>query len=339
MARGRSVWSIDRDRDVRLDFIRVIAIFACIVGHALQTEHLDVGIHCRITMMFPDTAGLFIMASGAIILMRPVAPGWRYVWHRISTFLPEFILFSTVYVLLDRYYGWGWPGFSLAATLERMFFTPTWSPGWFILALIGVYAVMPMMAAWVRTATRRQLEIGLILWLSATVVPVLKNFTAINVPDSIFGTLFNYAGYMLLGYYMVRYNPAQRPLRFRVMFFAVTIGIGFVFGYFLGLSAAKWGYIDGLTRGLNLTVAMVTVAFFGAVLFMPLGWFNGLFGRVVTFLSVISLGIYCCHYLVLRYWAVPAGVNWALASVITFAVSIPVAWGLYALRRYVVSRL
>lgn len=326
------------ERNLKLDVLRVLAILECIVSHAYAADHPDRFDCLWLGMFLPDTAAIFIMASGALILARRRDVPWRYVGHRVMSFLPEFVIFSVLYVLLDNYYGFTFEGISTLQRLCYMFVTPTWGPGWFILALTGVYVVLPLLSAWTAIASKRSVEIGLAIWLCSTIVPIIRPHTLIDIPASIFGTVYNYAGYALLGYYLVKWPLARRSTVFKACYFVLTVGIGVIFGYYLGRSGARWGYMGGLISGLSLNIVMVSLLQFGIVMLMPERWFGGVFGRYVTWLSILSLGIYCCHWLVIRYWAMEEGINWIVGTLVALAVSIPVAMLMRYLRGVITRR-
>ena len=321
-------------RDVKLDFLRLLAILECIVSHALVAEQSlsEPELHW-IIMFFPDTAAIFFMASGALILERPQRCDWRYVWHRIWSFLPEFVIFSVLYLILDQYYGFGPTERSVSTQLMYMFVTPTWGPGWFILALIGLYFVTPFLWAWIQTATKRQIEIAIAIWLCSTTLPFVMTQTPVTIENSPFGTIFNFAGYMIVGYYLRRWAFKKRSTIFKTAFFMITFGVGVIFGYFLGRNGVKWDYVFVLTSGLSITVTMVSLLQYGLVLSLPDKWFTNRGGRCIVKISMLSLGIYCWHWLFIHYWAVPENVNWILSSVLTFAVCIPLAYASRYIRR------
>lgn len=314
------------ERNVRLDVLRVLAIVECIVAHALMAEPMDGPDYHWIMMFLPDTAGVFFMASGALILGRSRRCGWRYVWHRVASFLPEFIIFSTLYAFLNQHYCVGPTIYSTQHQLIYMFYTPTWGPGWFVLALIGLYAVCPILWVWIQNARKRDIEIVLIMWLAATLLPAVMTHTSVKVPSSAFGTLFNYAGYMLLGYYLVHWPLAERTRRFKFVIFGACILIGIVFGYFMGKSGAKWGYISEIVNGLSFNIVMISLLQFCIVMMMPERWFDNIVGRLFVKISVLSLGIYCCHWLVIQYWAIINGIDWITGTLVALGVSIPLAW-------------
>lgn len=320
---------IKRQRNVKLDFLRVLAIIVCIVMHALMGEDVpETEYHWRIFFL-PDVGGIFIMASGAIILNRTDCEpcGWKYVWHRVASFLPEFVIFSVLYVFLDKAYGFEVSEtYSVSRRIMYMFFTPTWGPGWFILALTGCYLVLPLLSAWVRSASRRQIEIGLGIWICSTCLPFVMTQTTVNVPESLFGTVFNYSGYMLMGYYLLRWPFRLRSFRFKAVYFVCCVGVGFGLGYLLAQSGAKWGYMGNLETGLSVNVMAVTLLLYGVILQLPDKLFSGVAGRIFTSLSTVSLGIYCCHWLIIRYWAIEEGVNWLTATVVTLVITIPLAY-------------
>lgn len=315
------------NRDVKLDLLRLLAILECVVAHAMMGDITDRSEYLWIMIFFPDTAAVFFMASGALILNRHDRPcGWRYVLHRIMTYLPEFILFSVLYLFLNVHYGIMPENTTVGRSLIYMLVTPTWAPGWFILALTGLYFVTPFLASWVRTASRRQVEVAIVIWLVSTMLPVMVTQTYIDIPASTFGTVYNYAGYLLIGYYLVHWPLAQRSAVFKAVFFVATAGFGLVYGYFVGKSGLKWEYIDTLVTGLSFNIVMLSLLQFGVVLVMPDRWFRGTWARAVTRLSTVSLGIYCSHWLIIRYWAIPCGVDWVVSTAVTFAICIPVAF-------------
>lgn len=326
--------SLQIPRDAKLDFLRILAILECIFAHALLSHPMPANDYLFVMVFVPDTAAIFFMASGAIILNRPEPCGWKYVWKRIMTFLPEFVIFSALYVFMDRACGFYFPPeVTVTQQLFYMFLTPTWAPGWFILALIGLYFVCPLLSAWVRSATKRQVETGIALWMAATVLPIVMPHTPVDIPQSPFGTLFNYSGYMVIGYYLHRWPFKTRSARFKAAFFAVTVGVGLVFGYFLGRSGVKWDYIAGLTTGMSLNIVMVSLIQYGVVLLLPDRWFANRTGRCVSWLSKLSLGIYCCHWLFLRYWAIPEHIAWTIGFAVSLGLSIPLAWFMARIRR------
>lgn len=335
-----NISAVVRQRDAKLDLLRLLAILEAIVAHALMADHVDSTAYLWIIVFFPDTGGTFFMASGGLILTRQEPVGWKYVWRRIRSFLPEFIIFSTLYVFLNKAFGF-WPSdpsYTVPMALSYMLVEPTWGPGWFILALMGIYAVSPMLWAWLRNATKRDVEIGIALWLVATFIPVMQPHVEIYIPMSAFNTLFNCAGYFLIGYYLASWPLSRRSLRFIVAFFSVTVVIGIVFGYFLGRSGAKWGYFQSITRPLSINIVMLTLLQYGIVLLLPNRWFTGLFARVTIRLSMLSLGIYCVHWLVIKYWAIPNGISWYVGTAAALAVSIPVAWLMRKIRLILTSR-
>lgn len=314
-------------RNHKLDFLRVLAILSCIVSHVLISQPgLSKIDYLWFVVYLPDTAAIFFMASGAILLERSSRCGWPYIWRRLMTFLPEFIIFSVLYVFLDKWYGYEWESISMTQQIFYMFVTPTWAPGWFILSLIGIYLIMPLMWAWTRTATKRDVEIALVLWLCATTLPAIMPHTPVDVPLSTFGTLFNCAGYALFGYYLHHWPLNRRSTLFKASYFVVTAFVGIVFGYFLARSGAKWGYMQDLISSLSINMVMVALFVYGLVLMIPSRLFNGKFGKAMTWLSFLSLGIYCSHWLVVRYWTMPNHIEWFIGLAVTLAVSIPIAW-------------
>mgnify|MGYP004446983615 FL=1 len=178
---------------------------------------------------------LFVMLTGALNLTSemPLQAFWR---KRITRVLWPFLIWAVVYNLFPWFVGLaGLPestvhdffvwasdtspdlGVCMARVAEIPYrFDNLACHLWYIYMLVGLYLFTPILAAWVRTATRRQIEWVLLLWVAATALPYMHEF----VGTYLFGEcewnefgLFHYfsgfAGYMLLGHYMVRYLPAR----------------------------------------------------------------------------------------------------------------------------------
>ena len=78
---------------------------------------------------------------------------------------------------------------------------------WFMYTLIGLYLVTPILHAWLRKASEKEIRFYLLLWLVAMCYPLLQMFVLVN--NTTTGILYyfsGYVGYFLLGYWMQRYG-------------------------------------------------------------------------------------------------------------------------------------
>lgn len=325
---------IPSGRDARIDLLRTLAMIQVVFMHALQLHSISEETLNFIVLYIPDTAGLYFLASGMFIF--PISrhsqtSPWRYVLHRIWSILPEFIIFSALYVGLDAYYGTNPTDLDGWARLCWMFVRPTWGPGWFILALVGLYAVSPIISAWIENARKRDVEIVLVMWLVTCFVPLMTPYVEVDIPRTAFGTLFNYAGFMLLGYYLQKWPLSDCPRYFRAGYFGLAVFGGIVCTMWLAPRALEWGYLPNLANGLCINIVLVVALETGLVMMLKPTSIPRWIQRASTFISVCSLGFYCSHWYFVWYLGRPLGWSYITTVIVTLVGSIFVA----AVMRYI----
>lgn len=322
-------------RDVRIDILRALAMIQVVFMHALMVPSVSTSTMEHALLYIPDTAGLFFLASGMLIF--PLersgrSSQWRYVWHRVNSFLPEFVIFSVFYVLLDSYYGivrsdlpdWG--------RVCWMFVYPTWGPGWFILALTGLYAVSPVISGWLERARRRDVEIVLMFWVLSCFLPIMTPYVPVDISRSIFGTLFNYAGFMLLGYYIAHWPLSERTARFKWFYFGVAVFGGLICASLLAPRAERWGFLGNLSDGLSINIILVVALEAGAIMMIRPESVPKWISRAATFISVCSLGFYCVHWYFVSYLGARLGWDYITTVAVAIIGSAVVAAGMRYVR-------
>lgn len=280
-----------------LDLVRVAAIVGIVVSHSTRTyitpdaENLG--------RLFYGSAALFFMTSGALIL--PVeGSGRRFVWRRLRSYLPEWIFFTILYAALNI---WLTPDYEYRRNLPWVFFRPTWTEGWFLYALTGMYLAAPLISPWLRNASQRSVERVLALWLASGLIPVAQEHVTFLPEQSILAPFFGVLGYAVAGYWLTRWPIWRRPLSQRVIFFAVTGTIGIAVAARAYITATRWGYAQVLGSDLSINVMCVCMLWFAllsGITAAPRG-----VRRAVSFVSQCSLGIYLCHTAILVFWAEP----------------------------------
>lgn len=285
-----------------IDLIRALAMLGIVFTHVM-TPYVDRSTEV-IVKMFMGSAALFFMTSGALIL--PVKmPARQFMWRRLRTFLPQFIIWSGIYAWL----GWRYvPDYDLARHLTWVLFYPTWGAGWFIYALIGLYLFAPVISPWIARASRRSIELFLGVWLLTGFLPLAIANTDLAPQESIFGCFYNFMGFMVAGYYLTRWPVGQRPFKQQLVFWAGTFVIAVPFGLRMLQTASRWGYDWIMTYDLGInTMAMVMLwfALFGLARRAP-RWLSA----PVKLVSTCSLGIYLSHIALLDYVFLPQ--HWGL---------------------------
>ncbi len=174
---------------------------------------------------------LFVMLTGALLL--PVKQNMKAFYaRRIPRVLWPFLLWSVLYYLTPWFtallgadksivpYLFSWAesdSQAFADGFAHILRIPLTFPYlachmWYIYLLIGLYLFMPILSAWVSTATRREKEWVLLLWGISTCVPYITEFVSPYVFGTCswnsFGTFYYFAGfngYLLLGHYIAHH--------------------------------------------------------------------------------------------------------------------------------------
>ncbi len=263
-----------RERDTNLDFVRIVAFLLLMCCHAADPFNAAATYGGGIPN--PDFARwgaiwgslvrpcvpLFVMLSGALLLPRgetsEIMDMKRFYSRRIPRVLWPFLIWSAVYYItpwIIGLLGYGQEGVLLffpyatdepqtfSAALGRICripYTFNFIAGhmWYIYMLVGLYLYLPIFSAWVRTATRRQKEFFLAMWLLASCLPYLGEFVSRynygTCEWNAFGLFYYFAGfngYLLLGHYICTYVRPRRSL-WRTLALAAVFIAGYAVTFF-----------------------------------------------------------------------------------------------------------
>ena len=155
--------------------------------------------------------------------------------------------------------------------------------------LIGLYLLVPIISPWIRQASKRKLEIYLLLWMVTQCYPYLSLFLEVNSSNT--GMLYyftGYAGYFLLGYYLNRYPVSLKWLLPLAILMLPLPLLNKVFSWDLDFYSVFW-YLS----------APVTI--------MTAAWFVGLkrlceifaLNMKLSTISGLSFGIYLIHIFIM----------------------------------------
>lgn len=243
-------------RDHSLDVVRTLAICMVVLIHTSGPA---------LSALAPGESGwwaallwsgparmavpLFFMCSGALMLCREVSPK-RLLTHNLPRILTAMFFWAFVYQLYDlRSVGLTpagvWEAFKRALLFQHEFHF------YYLHILLVVYAFLPALAVFARSAARREMEYLLGVWLAVGIVcPVLPAFWPFVLVPPIqawwtLGLAFTSVGYALLGHYLRKFGPsvsAGRYVAALVLGAAATVGStaffslknGFLYELFLG---------------------------------------------------------------------------------------------------------
>lgn len=286
----------------RIGYLDAVRVFACLFIIIIHSPMPNIGTNAlvldAISLYMAPGLGLFFMVSGALLL--PVkGSGEAFLRHRLGKVVCPTLFWTCFYLLANALYY----GTSGEETLRSVLSIPFSPQGqgvmWFMYTLVGLYFLAPILSPWLRQATRRELEIVLLLWAITLCFPLLER--CVNIDTSASGALFyfsGYAGYFLLGYYLHTYRP-HFSLWFLLALFIVPSAVAVVFklcNISVDFYKVFW-YLSIFC--VQMSFAWFLLAQRQAHWFAPRPW--------LTRLSNSCFGIYLIHIFVMRYvlWRCP----------------------------------
>ncbi|MCH5318757.1 MAG: acyltransferase [Paramuribaculum sp.] len=349
-----------KERIAYLDVIRLVAFFFLLCCHAadpfyasstyasggesVSPEMLSWG--TRWMAAVRPCVPLFVMLTGALCL--PVAGGMGSFYRkRVTRVAVPFLIWSVIYYMTPWFTGlfgfdpevvrylFVWAESddqSLASGLENVAKIPyTFNflgcHLWYIYMLIGLYLFMPILSAWVEKATKKQIEGVLGLWALSTFLPYITEFvdryTFGTCEWNSFGLFYYFAGfngYLLLGYYLVRYTNLSLVKTIALSLPLLMVGYAVTYaGYneMTSLPSPTPEQIELFWTYNTPNVAMMTIGWF---LILKKVKVNATAGRILANLTACGFGIYMIHYFFVR-----TGYEFAVLSGVPVWFQIPIS--------------
>lgn len=356
-----------------VDLLRVLACFLVVFSHCCDpfVGQFDADRGAFLTGVFAGSlvrpcVPLFVMMTGVLLL--PVGEGMGpFYRRRIGRILPPLIFWSLALPLLFFAYlnSFGaatqspliTPGDHSAATLWTRLYTFVFNfnfdtvPLWYLYMLVGLYLLMPVLSAWMRQASQRDLKLFLLIWGVTLVLPYVKmaapmlgyegnygNMGIWGVCDwNDYGTFYyfsGFVGYLVLAYYLVRYPllwswrrtlGVMLPL-FVVGYLITSVGYVITQRYFPG----NYAYLEIVWYFAGINVFLMTLPVFVIVQKLAVEarpW--------LTRLAALTFGIYLCHYILVPVSydlfdcaALPDGLRIVCMACAAFGLSAFVVWAM-----------
>lgn len=279
-------------REHSLDIIRILACFMVIAMHAPMPNGNAIGIfNAALSYYNSPCIGLFFMVSGALLL--PIkSNGIDFLKKRFAKIISPTIFWSVFYIICKCISSGTTDG-----VIKSIFSLPFSAQGhgvmWFMYTLAGLYLIAPIISTWLERASKKEIEIYLILWLITTCYPIFQRLLYIEVSNTgILYYLSGFAGYFLLGYYLKKY-PKSIPnvvLITAAIIAAIAPIICKIAGIEVNMYEIFWY--------LSIFVVAMTAAIFSLINNNIKSNFNG---AGISIISNLSFGIYLTHIFVMRY--------------------------------------
>ncbi len=294
-------------RQLYLDLLRVISIFAVIVLHVAASiagnfskvppEHWMVANIIDSITRF--CVPVLFMISGALILGDAKNYQLSYLFRkRILRILIPFIIWSLFYLYYTQ------PDFNFLNGLSSIVAKPAMYHLWFIYPLIGLYLLTPLLGIFIKNAENSITYYFLGLWFVIAILNPLLNVMVgfqppiFSLPKNLEETWL-YTGYFVLGFYLSRrsfnFNKLL-PIFLIVSGILITILATDYFSYKHGR------FYDVFYRYTTPNVLMVSIGMFLLVqmLSSQLETLKSLSRSLLIKLSEVSFGIYLMHIIILN---------------------------------------
>lgn len=252
---------------------------------------------------------VFLMISGALLLRQSKHIGWNDVWRYERRMALVLITFGYLFCILEEYVSLRVVGPELFwSSLFNLLSGKSWAHLWYIYALMGIYLLLPVLKAFVASATNSDWRTLLCIMFVATIlIPSINSAFGLELCTSIW--LPSYVFYFLLGDY------AYRNLCLNAGLSVSCLGLSVAGGVVRTLYALSGDYGSWVRSPSSVFVAPLALLVFLSFK----RWLDRPFSShgAVACLSSYSFGIYVLHpvFLNVAYKALGLG-PWSLPPVI-----------------------
>ncbi|MFI3244336.1 MAG: acyltransferase family protein [Akkermansia sp.] len=321
-----------RPRMAWLDFLKLIAIFLMISNHCTDNVHPSqrceewYNVWGSFYNTFTRSAiPLFVMVTGVLLLPVKESDFVQFWKKRVSRLVIPFLVWSLIYNLfpfflslfgcspadVNIFFAWVDPNTGMSEMAKRIAEIPlTFSlyavQMWYIFVLIGIYLYLPFFSAWVKQASKREMQLFLLVWVVTLFIPYIRQYLVPNLWGECswneFGMLYYFAGfngYLLLGHYFVKY-PLQwswlRTLAVCVPMYLVGYTVTFVgFKTITAEPTSSEAMVELFFTVCSPNALLMTIPLFLMAQKLPLR--SEKLCAILRSVSICTFGIWMCHYL------------------------------------------
>lgn len=358
----------EREHYAWVDLLRVVACFMVVLAHAcdpfvgqFETDRTAFLSGVAVGSLMRASVPLFVMMTAVVLLpLRRQAPVGVFYRKRIGRIALPLVFWSLALpVIMWAYYNFINPS-TANALLSAEAYTgsalvgklSTWiwnfnfdtTPLWYLYMLVGLYFVIPVIDAWLQSASRSDVRTLLIVWLCSMLLPWVKmaapllgyegNYGHMGLwgecdwnPYGMLYYVSGFAGYIVLAYYMKTWPLTWSSGKMWAVF-APLFAIGYVitftgFVIIQNYYPGNYAYLEIIWYFCGLNVWMMTVSVFAAMQRV-----KGVSGSGLSRLAGLTFGIYLCHfpfeyvaYDMLDFAVLPSWLRIIGGAVVTFVIA------------------
>lgn len=363
--------TLEREQIAWIDLLRVAACFLVVVSHAcdpfvgqLDNNRYEFLSGAMIGSFVRPCVPLFVMMSGVLLL--PINMDMlSFYKKRTKRLLIPFVFWSIMLpVLYFVYVNSGiemtspniiTEDYTLSLTLKKFYtfifnFNYDTIPLWYVYMLIGLYLFIPIISAWLRQATKREIQYFLGIWIVSMFIPYLQlvapvlgytgnggNMGLWGVCDwNPYGMLYYFSGF--LGYIVLAYYLMKYPLHWswkRTLSVAIPLlltGYGITAGGFVLMQhyhPGSYPHLEIVWFFSGINVFLMTFS-----MFIIMKKIKIKSSPLLTKAASLTFGVYLCHFVFVQMgydfiypnMPVPPFVKIFLIAIFAFAVSLFITW-------------
>lgn len=316
------------------NYMRALGCILILIEHTVSQLIHSSDIYrlaCLITASsFSD---IFFIISGCFLL--PIRPDGtsQFLNKRLKRLVAPFLVYIAAYILISYLIG-DIDLVVMTKQLEWMWLVGGNGVSWFMLVIISCYLFMPFISPWLWHATRRQVEIYLLIWIGASILYLIEPYShhfqwaTAEGAGSWLRLFYNFFGFMVLGYYLVRW-PFQSWTKRRKLIAvsaAVVMFLGVTLFYFIFYKHSIVRYFPGTWY----SVSMIAKFFLIYILMIRLTRNTGWLYTIVRFLARYSYAIYLCHpiycWLILPHYFPSLSENYGVRIIFVLGATLLTVW-------------
>lgn len=364
--------TLSRQHIAWVDVLRINACFMVIISHScdpfvgqFDNNYSEFLTGAFIGSLVRPSVPLFIMISGVLLL--PVNMDMATFYSkRAKRLLIPFLFWSLMLPILYYLYI-NYSGIeiispniiaedhTLGMTFQKLYtfifnFNYDTTPLWYAYMLIGLYLFMPIIGAWLKQATKRDIQWFLRIWVVSMCLPYIQmiapylgytgnfgNMGLLGICDwNPYGTFYYFSGFLgypVLAYYLVKY-----PLNWswsRTLSVAIPL-------FLIGYAVTSGGYILMQQHSPGNFANLEIIWYFSGinVFLMTLGVFIVMQkikvkpSSVLSKTAALTFGVYLSHFILIQLGydliypniPVPPFAKILLIAVFTFLISLFIIW-------------
>lgn len=285
-------------RDIRVDYLRVLAIMLVIIMHVIGNTINTFGLEgsaknvyeiiCYLSYIAIPT---FIILSGAMLLNKK--RDYKQVFHSyILKTLIALIVFGFIYSAIEIIFTTHTFKINdIFLCFKNIFTGNLWAHMWYLYFLLGLYLVTPIICEiTLNTPKKTLITFLIILFLFSFTLPEISNLLNINIGFNLLFTS-SFLFYFIYGFYIYHHKVSN---------------IYKYFSYLLGIfSCMIIIYLVYNNKHMELISYTSSLVFFlaNSIILLVLGLKNkeNNFTKVITSVSKCSFGIYITHQIYINF--------------------------------------